>query len=275
MTERKSPADRQSEFYGARYADDERRKLRDMIFAQVYENYFGQSSWLSTADYDRFTEWLELNAECRLLDVACGSGEPSLRAAKRAGCLVIGVDSSAPAVAAGIKLAEQCGVSSRAQFRCLDAAQPLPFSDGSFDALACFDAVGQLRDREKVFADWTRVLKPAGRLVFTDQVLTGPISNVEVAERTPFGHFVFAPEGYNERLFDQARLHLVRRVDLTSTFVGIAERHCAVRAANEQALRSVEGNEEFERQSRYRAIGAVLARERRVSHFVYLAHKSS
>ncbi len=275
MTERKSLADRQSEFYSARYTDDQRRILRDMIFAQVYDDYFGQSSWLSTADYDRFTDWLQLNAECRLLDVACGSGEPSLRAARRAGCLVIGVDSSAPAVAAAVKLTEQYGLSSRAQFRCLDAAQPLPFPDGSFDALACFDALGQLRDRGKVFADWARVLKPAGRLVFTDQVLTGPVSNVEIAERTPFGYFVLAPEGYNERLLDQARLRLVRRVDLTSTFVGIAERHCAVRAANEQALRSVEDNEEFERQNRYRAIGAMLARERRLSHFVYVAHKSS
>jgi hypothetical protein len=65
----------------------------------------------------------------------------------------------------------------------------------------------------------------------------------------------------------------LERVDLTPTFAQIAERHCAVRATHEQALRSLEAEEEFERQNRYRAMGAQLARERRLSHFAYLAHK--
>jgi hypothetical protein len=51
------------------------------------------------------------------------------------------------------------------------------------------------------------------------------------------------------------------------------ERHCATRVAHEQALRSAEGEKEFEIQNRYRAIGAQLARERRLSHFAYLAHR--
>ena len=275
MSDPKSPADRKIEFYSARYSNDERRKLRDTIFVQVYDDYFGQSSWLSTADYDRFTDCLELNVESRLLDIACGSGEPSLRAAARTGCLVTGVDSSAQAVATAIKLSDERRLSSRAQFKCVDAAEPLPFPDGSFDALACMDALGHLRNRPKVFGEWARVLKTDGRLVFTDQVLTGPISNVELADRTPYGYFMVAPDGYNERLLEQARFRLVQRVDLTATFVRIAERHCAVRAASEQMLRSVEDDEEFERQNRYRAVGARLAREERLSHFAYFAHKSS
>ena len=273
MTEKTSSIDRQSEFYSTRYSDDERRKVRDLVFAQVYENYFGQSSWISTADYDRLTDRLELTSECHLLDIACGSGEPSLRAARRTGCLVTGVDSSLPAVATAVKLAEAAGLSARAQFRCLDAAQSLPFPDGSFHAVACMDALGQLRDRPRIFVEWARVLKSGGRLLFTDHVLTGAISNVELADRTPFGYFIVAPDGYNEKLLGQAGFHLLQRVDLTSPYIRIAERHCAARAANERAIRSVEDNEEFDRQSRYREVGAVLAREGRISHFAYLADR--
>jgi len=262
------------EFYSIRYSD-KRQKLRDTIFGEVYEDYFGQSSWVSTADYDRFTAWLELTSECRLLDIACGSGQPALRAAHTTGCLVIGIDSSDKAVEAATLLAQEANLSARARFECADAAQPLPFPEASFDALVCVDALAHLADRRAVFAEWARVLKPAGRLVFTDQVLTGPIANAELSIRAPFGYYAIVPEGYDERILGEAGLYLTRREDLTPTFVQIAERHCAVRAAHEELLRSTEGDEEFETQTRYRAMGAQLARERRLSHYAFVARKNN
>ncbi len=274
MIKPKPPTDRPSDFYGARYSND-RQKLRDIIFAEVYDNYFGQSSWVSTADYDRFAGWLELTSECRLLDIACGSGQPSLRIASRTGCMLTGMDSSEQAVATAIKLAEERGLSSRVRFECTDAARPLQYPDGSFDALICIDALAHLPDRRATFSEWARVLKPAGRLVFTSQVLTGPISNEEVSARTPFGYYAIGPEGYDERLLSESGFRLLQRADLTSTFAQIAERHCTARTVHEQELRSIEGKQEFELQNRYRAIGAQLARERRLSHFAYLADKSN
>lgn len=272
MSERTQTADEPVDFYSARYSI-ERQKLRDVLFAEVYDNYFGQSSWVSTADYDRFAAWLELSSESRLLDVACGSGQPSLRIAGSTGCMVTGVDSSAQAIETAIGLAHKKALASRSRFECVDAARPLRFEDASFDALMCIDALAHFSDRRVAFSEWSRVLKPRGRLVFTSQVLTGQISNAELAARTPFGYYAIGPDGYDERLMDETGFRLVERVDLTPTFVQIAERHCAARAANEQALRSAEGEKEFESQNRYRAIGAQLARERRLSHFAYRAHK--
>jgi SAM-dependent methyltransferase len=239
----------------------------------VYDNYFGQSSWVSTADYDRFARWLELSPEGRLLDIACGSGQPSLRVAANTGCMVTGIDSSDQAIATAINLAQEKGLASRSRFECADASRPLRFEDASFDALMCIDALAHFPDRRVAFAEWSRVLKPRGRLVFTSQVLTGAISNSELVARTPFGYYAIGPEGYDERLMGETGFRLVERVDLTPTFVQLAERHCATRVAHEQALRSAEGEKEFEIQNRYRAIGAQLARERRLSHFAYLAHR--
>ena len=265
---------RPGDFYSTRYSP-ERQKLRDMLFAEVYENYFGQSSWVSTADYDRFVDWLELTSSSRVLDIACGAGQPVLRLASATGCSVVGIDSSEHAIANATTLAQERGLSARAQFECQDAGQPLAFDDHSFDALMCVDALSHLPNHPKVFAEWARVLKHRGQLIFTDQVLTGPISNVEVGARTPHGHFLFVLDGYDERQLNNAGFELLRRVDLTLSFVSIAARHCAVRARHSEALRAAEGDQEFELQKRYRATAEVLAREGRLSHFAYVARKAA
>jgi ubiquinone/menaquinone biosynthesis C-methylase UbiE len=59
----------------------------------------------------------------------------------------------------------------RVSFQLVDAGQRLPFPDASFDALFCDDAINHLPDRARLFADWHRVLKPGGRLLFTDPVV--------------------------------------------------------------------------------------------------------
>ena len=72
MTTLDSRTGASTDFYSTRYAP-ERQKLRDLVFGQVYDNYFGQSSWVATADYDRFPDWLELTSDSRVLDIACGA----------------------------------------------------------------------------------------------------------------------------------------------------------------------------------------------------------
>src|SRR5882672_335374 len=107
--------DQPDDFYANRYSA-ERQRLRDLLFAEVYDDYFGQSSWVSTADYDRFTLWLELTSASRVLDIACGSGQPLLRLLAATGCSGTGIDSSKPAIASATALARERGLSARAGF---------------------------------------------------------------------------------------------------------------------------------------------------------------
>lgn len=273
MNQDKMEAGQSQEFYETRYAPD-RRKLRDTIFREVFDDYCGQGSWISTADYDRFIGWLDVRPDARVLDIACGEGGPTLRLSARTGCSVVGIDNNAHAVARATALAHEWELNDLVFFKHRDGSQLLPFSDGAFEALVCFDALCHLPNRPQIFAEWARVLKPGGWLLFTNQVLTGPISNAETAARTPLGYFLFVPDGYDEQQLSAASFQLVRRVDLTATFVHIAERHCAARVRHAEALRAVEGDEEvFEKENRYRAVAAQLARERRFSHFVFLARK--
>jgi ubiquinone/menaquinone biosynthesis C-methylase UbiE len=260
------------DFYGTRYAP-EQQYLRDVVFREVYEDYFGQSSWTSTANYDRFHRWLDVTPDASVLDIACGAGAPALRLARSAGCAVVGIDSSADAIANASALAYKQGLSARVHFERHDASQPLPFPDSAFDAVICIDALGHLPDRRRIFAGWARILKPGGRLLFTDQVMTGPLSNAEIAMRTPSVWALLAPAGYNERLLKEAGFELLRCDDMTANLAEIARRHCAARAAHADALRASEGDRVFEEQNRYRTVAEQLARERRLSHLAFLARK--
>jgi ubiquinone/menaquinone biosynthesis C-methylase UbiE len=263
-----SPAD----FYSARYSARQ-QKLRDAIFSEVYDNYFGQSSWVSTADYDRFAAWLELTPRSIVLDIACGSGQPALRLAGGAGCRVVAIDQSKEAISLAVRHAAEKNLSHLAGFHCCDAARPLPFGDATFDAVVCIDALAHLSEHGGVFAEWSRVLRSSGGVVFTAQALTGAITNIEVAARFPFGYYTFGPEGHDERELTGAGFEVIRRENLTSSFVQIASAHCYARARHAEALRAAEGDEEFELQNRYRAVAEKLAREGRLSHFAYLARK--
>jgi ubiquinone/menaquinone biosynthesis C-methylase UbiE len=166
MTDQEKRTGQLYNFYAMRYSP-ELQTLRDAIFREVYDDYFGQSSWMSTADYDRTSGWLDVTPHAHVLDVACGGGGPALRLARLVGCSVVGIDSNAQALANAKALAQEQGLSDRVLFERHDASQPLPFPDNAFDAVVCFDALVHLPNRPRVFAEWARILAPGGWLLLT------------------------------------------------------------------------------------------------------------
>ena len=57
----------------------------------------------------------------------------------------------------------------RVRFREVDASQPLPFAAASFDAVVSNDAMCHIANRLEVLRDWHRVLRPRGRMLFTER----------------------------------------------------------------------------------------------------------
>jgi SAM-dependent methyltransferase len=261
------------DYYAYRFAA-ERQGLHYALLHEVYDDYCGQTSWTPTALYDRYYRWIDVAPGACVLDVACGAGGPALRLARGAGCALVGIDINARAIATATALADEQGVADRVRFVCHDATAPLPFPDRTFDAIVCVDAIVGLPDRLRIFAEWARVLKPGGRLVFTDPVLTGPLSSAEFAARAPF-FFVLAPPGYDEGLLEEAGFELLRREDVTADLAEVARRHCAARAAHADALRALEGDAVFASQNRYRATAELLAREGRLAHVAFLARRTA
>lgn len=101
----------------------------------------------------------------RVLDLACGRGEPSLRAARRVGPAgeVLGLDVAEPSLEVARRRAAQGGLS-RARFECLDIERADEAGTG-FDVALSRWALMYLREPVRALAAAARALKPGGRLV--------------------------------------------------------------------------------------------------------------
>jgi ubiquinone/menaquinone biosynthesis C-methylase UbiE len=259
--------------YGAAYGNFASQLYAD-IRAEAFDQDIGQQSWLSAEEQDRLIPLLGLHRDGRLLDIACGSGGPTLRIAELTGCTVNGIDLEVKAIAAAVELARNRGLADRAKFTVADAGQGLGFSAGSFDAIVCIDGISHLPDRLAVLTEWSRLLKPGGRAVFTDPlVVTGPLSSREMAIRSFNTFQLFVPLGANEKAIASAGLLLVSVEDRTDNMAKFADRRLAARDARRKALVKIEGKESVDRQHELFSVAASLASERRLSRLLFHVRK--
>jgi ubiquinone/menaquinone biosynthesis C-methylase UbiE len=249
-----------------------RKEVYEDVRREAFGEDIGQNSWLTASELDRFLTWLPLSPGKRLLDVGCGAGGPALRLAVRTGCSVVGIDAHEQAIATANAVAADRGLTKTAEFRAIDATRPLPFPDGSFDVVTCIDAINHFQDRPSIVAEWQRVLKPSGRLLFTDPiVMTGPLTNAETAIRTSAGFYLLVPAGYDERVLSQCGFRLVTSENVTQNMADVAERRRAAREARETALREMEGEPAYVAQQEYLSVAARIAKEGRLSRFLFVA----
>jgi cyclopropane fatty-acyl-phospholipid synthase-like methyltransferase len=261
--------------YNANYGNFQ-TELYAQIRHEAYGEDIGQNSWLTSDEQDRLLEWLDLSPGKTLLDVACGAGGPALRIAATTGCSVVGIDVHEQAVTTASSLAAQRNLAERAEFRSVDATGPLPFSDASFDAITCIDAINHFSNRSRVVSEWTRLLKPGGRLLFTDPTtVTGALTNAEIATRSSAGFYLFVPHGYDQRVIAQCGLQLLVCEDATANMAKVAEARRSARASRSAALREIEGDQAYDGQQEFLAVAARVAREGRLSRFVYVSQKLS
>ncbi len=104
-------------------------------------------------------------------------------------------------------------------------------------------------------------------------MITGPVTNDELALRSSIGVFLFVPPGINERLIEEAGLRLVRQEDFTASAALVAGRWHNARQRHKDDLLVVEGEERFEGLQRFFAAVHQLTSERRLSRIAYLAEK--
>ncbi|MFJ9778527.1 GrpB family protein [Amycolatopsis sp. NPDC101161] len=97
----------------------------------------------------------------RVLDVGCAAGHLSALLAER-GADVLGVDASA-----GMVSSAQRKFGEVARFEVADVTRPLPLEPGSIDVITASLVLHYLKDWGPALAEFRRVLKPGGALVFS------------------------------------------------------------------------------------------------------------
>lgn len=264
-------ADEHVPLYSSAYAG---YGVREQVRQLTYGDDAGQSGWATADELDRFAELLRLGPESRLLDVGCGSGGPALRLAERTGASVVGIDRVEEGIANATRLAEERGLDDRARFVHTDAGGPLPFGEGSFDAVLSIDAMCHLPNRLGILREWHRITEPGGRILFTDPVIvTGLVTDTELTDRSAVGVYVFSVESVNEALLADAGFDLESREDLTESMAALAGRWRDAREQFHRELADDEGEETFAGIQRFLDACHVLARDRRLSRHAYLARR--
>lgn len=162
---------------------------------EYYKNYTRDTWNESAAEYapvrrnlDKWNAHLIARAQPkagqRVLDVACGDGEPALTLARAVAPSgrVIGIDLSERMVGVAAQRASEEQVKN-IDFRVMDA-EKLELPDASFDLVTCRFGLQIVTDPDAAIAEALRVLKPGGRFVAT---VWGP------GERVPAIHVIIGP----------------------------------------------------------------------------------
>lgn len=112
-------------------------------------------------EVDRIVEGLALGGRT-LLDIGCGAGGVTLHLLDKHGLAnATGFDVEGPVITEARRRAQARGLAMRASF-VQGKPGPLPFPDASFDVVFSKDALLHVPDKDALFAEIFRVLKPGG-----------------------------------------------------------------------------------------------------------------
>jgi cyclopropane fatty-acyl-phospholipid synthase-like methyltransferase len=244
------------------------------IRLETYGEDFGQTSWMTLDEFNEIPVRLGLDPLSSVLEIGSGAGGCAMHLAATAGCHVTGLDMNAAGVRIANELARTSGLESRARFRECDASRGIPFDVNDFDAIYSNDAVCHVPNRLALLLDARRVMKPGGRLLYSDAVvMSGEVSKEELATRSSIGHYVFSEMGDNERVIAASGFKLLRVDDTTENTADIAKLWYESREKHKGALIPIEGEANFDGLQKFLMCARVLAAERRLSRFLYLAIK--
>ncbi|MEU8266658.1 methyltransferase domain-containing protein [Sphaerisporangium sp. NPDC049002] len=129
----------------------------------------------------KVTDTLGLRPGERVLDAGCGPGETAVYLAKNFGVHVTGITVSAFEIDKAKERAAATGVGDRAHFEYGDYMD-LSYPDGSFDAVLALESLQNAQDLGRVLGELYRVLRPGGRISFSDFSLESAAEPARVAK---------------------------------------------------------------------------------------------
>ncbi len=148
------------------------------------EGDFGMVAGLVMPPSEQLVDAVEIFPGDRVLDVACGSGNAALAAARRAWGNTVGCDFVPELLATGRERA----ATERLEVEFVEAdAQDMPFEDASFDVVVSVYGAMFAPDQEKTAAELLRVVRPGGKIGMANWTPGGTVGGMfkTIAKHAP------------------------------------------------------------------------------------------
>jgi ubiquinone/menaquinone biosynthesis C-methylase UbiE len=144
------------------------------LFPHDQDHYGGLAANDALAERGRITEGT------RVVDFCAGLGGPSRYLAHRYGADVTGIELTPARVKGAEELTRRVGLQDRVRVIEGDVMQ-VPLTDGNVDVVISQEALLHVPDKPRALAEAYRILKPGGRIVFTDWVAHCPLDEADKA----------------------------------------------------------------------------------------------
>ena len=162
---------------------------------------------------------LDLGPRVHVLDIGCGIGGPARYLAHTFGCRVTGLELVESFCRAATMLTAWTGLDEHVDFR-HGSALEMPFPDAGFDVAWSQNVAMNIEDKQALYAELHRVLRPGGHLAFAEVAL-GPAGEVIYPvpwAREPAISFLVPPDEMRAEL-EAAGLRIVEWEDQTASLV--------------------------------------------------------
>jgi len=263
-------------FYDVHYRNNLNPHYKDIRNHVWGTQDIGLTSFLSTHQLDTFIQWLALKPGMVILDACCGNGAFTSYITQKSNSKSYGIDINKLSIEMANALHQQ--EKGSLEFLKGDLKEKLPFPNSSLDALVCLESIIHFSvvNRVSIFKEWHRVLKPGAKLIVTDPcIITGGISDTELAHRSIFGGYFFLPPGLQENLLRQNGFLIIDCEDTTKDNAAvITHRWWHSRENQRQELKLTESEEELNQIQLFLWTCAQLYHDEKLTQYAYYCERA-
>ncbi len=261
--------------YKKPYAEKDVKEVYDGPGGLLWEAVMGEQIHSGGPEAtDRLAEAVGLKKGMIVLDICSALGAPARHIVKKYGVKVKGLDMTKTMLDKARERTKEAGLEDMIEFH-EGNAMKLPFGNKIFDIVWGQEAWCYVTDKNKLIKEAYRVLKPGGKIAFTDWIITGDITNEELDPLYDTMAFSYMEcfKGYQE-LLKKNKFRILEALDQTEEFAKcFDEYYVTVHEKLKPTIMENFGQDLFDFASNLVTIWRKAAKEHKVGRGFFIAQK--